>query len=102
MRTIHIQARDTRAHTQYWQISPPDAEYVYVWLNTFLADMSEVATHNSQFRNEWFLPRPEQHPQGRQGANSHASILGGICSARLTNTQRDLSTPIDSRLLSRP
>jgi hypothetical protein len=33
------------------------------------------------------------YPKGQQGPNSHASILAGICSAKLQNAKKNLSTP---------
>jgi hypothetical protein len=33
------------------------------------------------------------YPKGQNGPNSHASILAGICSAKLRDAKKNLSTP---------
>lgn len=79
--------------TQYWDMASEDENYIYQWLMRLMADMNEQATADPEFQREWFRRRPGLHPRGRHGPNSHASILGGICSAKIQNPARNLSTP---------
>lgn len=92
-RVVRIYPRNNTATTEYWDMEPEDETYIYQWLMRLMADMSEQATADPEFQREWFRRRPGLHPRGRSGPNSHASILGGICSAKIQNPRRNLSTP---------
>lgn len=90
-RTITILPRLTGAKTQYYDISAEDEAYIYDWLIRFLADASELATHDEDLRREWFRRRPKLYPRGRQGPNSMASMIGGMISARIANPRHNIS-----------
>ena len=92
-RRIAAYPKHTSADTQYWDLEPDDEAYIYQWMYRLLADMSERCTHDADMQREWFRRRPGLFPKGRQGPNSYASILGGICSAKLENPGKNLSSP---------
>jgi hypothetical protein len=93
-RKVAITPKNTSAGTQYWDIDSADDEaYIYKWLYRLICDMSELCTHDEEMRREWFKRRPGLYPKGKSGPNSHASIIGGICSAKLTQPNKNLSTP---------
>jgi len=92
-RTIDVTPKHTSAKTQYWDMEPDDEAYVYTWLYRLLADMSELSTFDEDLKKEWFKRRPGSYPKGKQGPNSHASMLGGICSAKLKDPKKNLSDP---------
>lgn len=91
-RRIAAYPKITRADTEYWDIDPEDEAYIYHWLMTLLADTAEMATYDQDLQREWFRRRPGVWPKGRCGPNSHASMLGGICGARLRDPAKNLST----------
>jgi hypothetical protein len=91
-RRIPAYPKNTQAQTQYWDIETEDENYIYKWLYTFLADMNETATHEPDLQRDWFRRRPDLYPKGQRGPNSHASILGGICGAKLRDAKKNLST----------
>lgn len=90
---IAVYPKSTAADTQYWDIDADDEAYIYKWLYRLLADISEHATHDTELQRDWFKKRPGLYPKGKQGPNSHASILAGICSAKLKDPKKNLSTP---------
>ena len=93
-RKICITPKNTSANTQYWEIEDPkDESFVYTWLYRIVCDISEHATFDEDVKKEWFRRRPGTYPKGKNGPNSHASIIGGICSAKLMNPNKNLSTP---------
>lgn len=93
-RKIIISPKHTSANTEYWDIDSPDDEaYIYKWLYRLVCDMSEQCTYDSELQREWFRRRPGLYPKGKSGPNSHSSILGGICSAKLMDPKKNLSTP---------
>ena len=93
-RKVVITAKNSAAGTQYWDIDSPDDEtYIYKWLYRLVCDMSENCTYDSELQREWFRRRPGLYPKGKNGPNSHASIIGGICSAKLMYPNKNLSTP---------
>jgi hypothetical protein len=92
-RRIPAYPKSTGADTQYWDLDPDDEAYLYQWLYRLLADMSETATYEPEIQKEWFKRKPGLFPKGKSGPNSYASILGGICSAKLQNPGKNLSTP---------
>lgn len=92
-RRISAYPKTTAADTQYWDIEADDEAYIYQWLYRLLADMSEIATFEPDIQKEWFRRRHGVWPKGKNGPNSHASILGGICSAKLRDSKKNLSTP---------
>ena len=92
-RTIAVYPKTTNADTQYWDIDADDEAYIYQWLYRLMSDMQELATYDAELQREWFKRRPGIYPKGKQGPNSHASILGGICSAKLRDSKKNLSTP---------
>lgn len=92
-RTIAVYPKTTNADTQYWDMDEDDQAYIYQWLYRLMSDMQELATYDAELQREWFKRRPGIYPKGKQGPNSHASILGGICSAKLRDSKKNLSTP---------
>ena len=92
-RTIAVYPKTTNADTQFWDIDADDEAYIYQWLYRLMSDMQELATYDAELQREWFKRRPGIYPKGKQGPNSHASILGGICSAKLRDSKKNLSTP---------
>ena len=92
-RVIPVYPKTTNADTQYWDIDADDEAYIYQWLYRLMSDMQELATYDAELQREWFKRRPGIYPKGKQGPNSHASILGGICSAKLRDSKKNLSTP---------
>ena len=92
-RKINVYPKSTGAGTQYWDIDAEDEAYIYRWLYRLLSDMTEHATYDAELQREWFKRRPGQYPKGQNGPNSHASMLGGICSAKLKDPNKNLSTP---------
>ena len=92
-RNIVVYPKTTGAGTQYWDMDEDDQAYIYTWLYRLMSDMQELATYDAELQREWFKRRPGLYPRGKQGPNSHASILGGICSARLRDHKKNLSTP---------
>lgn len=92
-REINIYPKQTGAGTQYYEMEAEDESYLYKWMIRFLGDMSEQATKDPGFCHHWHLPRPKELPRGKGGANSLASILGGIVAAKVKNQDRDLSDP---------
>jgi hypothetical protein len=91
-RQIAVYPKTTSADTQYWDIDAEDEAYIYEWLYRLLADMAESSTYDPDLQKEWFKRRPGVWPKGKSGPNSHASILGGICSAKLRDPKKNLST----------
>lgn len=92
-RTIAAYPKHTSADTQYWDIDAEDEVYIYNWLYRLLADITERATYDTELQRDWFKRRPGVYPKGQNGPNSHASILAGICSAKLRDAKKNLSTP---------
>ena len=92
-RTIAVYPKTTNADTQYWDMDEDDQAYIYQWLYRLMSDMQDLATYDAELQREWFKRRPGIYPKGKQGPNSHASILGGICSAKLRDSKKNLSTP---------
>jgi hypothetical protein len=92
-RRIAAYPKATAADTQYWDIDSEDEAYIYRWLYRLLADITEEATFDSELQRDWFRRQPGRYPKGRRGPNSHASILAGICSAKLRDAKKNLSTP---------
>lgn len=88
---VKVYPKSTGADTQYYDMEPDDEAMLYKWMYRFLADMSEVCTHNEDIKKEWFKRRPGVFPKGKQGPNSYASIVGGICAAKLQNPNKNLS-----------
>lgn len=89
---INAYPKTTAADTQYWDIDADDEAYIYTWLYRLLADMAEMCTWDADMQKEWFRRRHGVWPKGKNGPNSHASILGGICSAKLRDGKKNLST----------
>ena len=92
-RTIPAYPKNTRADTQYWDIDADDEAYIYTWMYRLLADITERATYDAELQRDWFRRRPGVYPKGQNGPNSHASILAGICGAKLRDAKKNLSTP---------
>lgn len=92
-RTIPAYPKNTQAQTQYWDLDPDDEAYIYRWLYRLLADITEHSTYDTELQRDWFKRRPGTYPKGQNGPNSHASILAGICSAKLRDAKKNLSTP---------
>lgn len=92
-REIVILPKLTSAKTQYYDMSDEDTAYIYDWLIRFLADLTELATHDEELKKEWFRRQPRVYPKGQKGPNSTASMIGGIISARLANPKHNLSEP---------
>lgn len=92
-RNVNVYPKSTAADTQYWDIDAEDEAYIYKWLYRLLADISEQATYDTELQRDWFKRRSGVYPKGKQGPNSHASILAGICSAKLKDPKKNLSTP---------
>lgn len=90
---IKIYPKHTSADTQYYDMEPEDEAFLYQWMYRFLADMSEICTHDEDIKKEWFKRRPGVFPKGKQGPNSYASVLGGICAAKLKYPEKNLSEP---------
>jgi len=92
-RTVAVYPKSTGANTQYWDMDANDEAYIYKWMYRLLADIAERATYDAELQRDWFKRRPGVYPKGQQGPNSHASILAGICSAKLRDSKKNLSTP---------
>ena len=92
-RTVTILPKVTAARTQYYDMSDEDTAYIYDWLIRFLADLTELATHDEELRREWFRRQPRQYPKGQRGPNSTASMVAGIISAKLANPKHNISDP---------
>lgn len=93
LREIVILPKVTAAKTQYYDMSADDQAYIYDWLIRFLADLTELATHDEELKREWFKRQPRAYPRGKNGPNSTASMIGGIISARLANPKHNISEP---------
>jgi hypothetical protein len=93
-RTIRIIPKHTGAATQYYDIDADSEAYLYDWMIKFLADITEVATHNPDIQREYFQRKPKLFPKGQHGPNSFASMLAGIISAKLHNPRHNLSEPV--------
>jgi hypothetical protein len=92
-RVVPAYPKHTTADTQYWDLDAEDEVYIYNWLYRLLADITERATYDVELQRDWFKRRPGTYPKGQNGPNSHASILAGICSAKLRDAKKNLSTP---------
>lgn len=90
-RKIQVYPKHTNASTTYYEMQQDDEWHLYRWLQRLLADMTEIATYDEEVRREWFKRRPGLYPKGEHGPNSHASVLGGIVSAKLQNPKKNLS-----------
>jgi hypothetical protein len=91
IKIIPLWPKSTQANTQYWAMEPEDRAWLLEHMMRFLAEMAEVMTHEAEMAREMLRRRPTGYPRGRQGPNSHASMLGGIVLTLLDG--RDLSTP---------
>lgn len=91
-KTIVIHKKNTSAGTDYWSIPKADEDYIYRWLNQLNADMNENCMFDQDLRDAWYAP-VKSLPRAKRGANSYASICGGICSARWQSPKKNLSTP---------
>ena len=92
-KNVAVYPKSTAANTQYWDMDADDEAYIYKWMYRLLADIAERATYDAELQRDWFKRRPGVYPKGQQGPNSHASILAGICSAKLKDPKKNLSTP---------
>ena len=92
-RIITILPKVTSAKTQYYDMSDDDTAYIYDWLIRFLADLTELATHDEELKKEWFKRQPKLYPKGVKGPNSTASMVAGIISAKLSNPKHNISDP---------
>lgn len=92
-RNIDVFPKNTSAGTQYWDMDARDEAYIYQWLYRLVSDMSEQCTIDEDLRRDWYKRRPSQFPKGKNGPNSFASMLGGICSAKIQNPNKNLSDP---------
>jgi hypothetical protein len=92
-KNVAVYPKSTAANTQYWDMDAEDEAYIYKWMYRLLADIAESATYDAELQRDWFKRRPGVYPKGHQGPNSHASILAGICSAKLKDPKKNLSTP---------
>lgn len=90
-RTVKIYPKASQAGTQYYDLDRSDEEYIYHWLQRLLADITEESTYDEELRRDWFRRRPQDYPKGRNGPNSHASIIAGIVSAKLANPKKNIS-----------
>jgi hypothetical protein len=90
-RTIEINPKATSSGCTYYDMESEDEAYIYRWMNRYLADMAEICTYEEAFKQDFFKRRPGLFPKGRNGPNSIASMLGGICSAKLQNPAKNLS-----------
>ena len=93
VRTIRIWPKQTAAKTIYYDISDEDSAYLYRWLMQFLCDMTELATHDTDYQRIWMRRRPGTFPRGQNGPNSLASMIAGIAGAKLTNHRHNISEP---------
>jgi len=93
VRTIRIFPRQTAAKTTYYDMNDEDSAYLYRWLMQFLCDMTELATHDSDYQRIWMRRRPGVFPKGQMGPNSLASMIAGIAGARLNNPRQNISDP---------
>lgn len=91
IRKIPIWPKTTGAGTQYWEMSDEDRAWLLEHMTRFLAAMSEHMTADTDIRAEMFRRRGTGYPRGRQGPNSHASMLGGVITTLLDG--RDITTP---------
>jgi hypothetical protein len=90
-KTITVYPKATGANTQYYDMESADEAYVYNWLYRLQSDMGELCTYDPELQRDWFKRRPSTFPKGKQGPNSYASMLGGICSAKIQNANKNLS-----------
>ena len=92
-RTIKIVPKHSGAATQYYEMNVEDEAYIYDWMIKFLADITEIASHNAELMNNFFN-RNRDFPKGRNGPNSFASMLAGVISAKLHNPKHNISAPL--------
>jgi hypothetical protein len=90
-KTITVYPKKTNADTQYYDMDSADEAYIYNWLYRLQSDMGELCTYDPELQRDWFKRRPGIFPKGKQGPNSCASILGGVCSAKIQNANKNLS-----------
>lgn len=90
-KTITVYPKKTSADTQYYDMDSSDEAYIYNWLYRLQSDMGELCTYDADLQRDWFKRRPGMFPKGKQGPNSCASILGGVCSAKIQNPNKNLS-----------
>jgi len=94
IREITLTPKITMARTQYYDMSNEDSAYIYEWLIKFLADATELATHDAGLKKEWFATHAKQWPRGRKGANSLASTVAGIVAHKMHNPSHNISEPL--------
>ena len=92
-KTIVLKEKKTKARTQYYEVSMQDEEYLYYWIELFLAEMGEILTHSEELRKELFRPRKKTFPTGILGHNSVMSFAGGMLANKLRNPENDISKP---------
>jgi hypothetical protein len=97
MRIIKYVPKITAAKTHYREIDAEDAVWLQSQLILWLALCSELQqrrdSDSEEFIRHWWTKRNSTMPKGQHGPNSHASILAGICSAKLRDPKKNLSTP---------
>jgi len=91
MKTITALPKITNAPVQYWELDPKEEQWIYEWLQKIQSVMCEAVTHDRTLRDIWFKRRPKELPHGRMGANSYASIIGGLVKSKLDNPERNLT-----------
>ena len=92
-RVIKLYPKITSAKTQYYELDSKDDAYIHQWLIQFLADLTELATHDEELKKEWFRRKPNAYPKGQKGPNSTASMVAGIISAKIKNPNHNISEP---------
>lgn len=90
---ISIYPKDTAANTQYYEVHAEYEDYIYYWLERFLADVSELITHNEDLCKDMLKRRPKLFPKGKHGPNSVLSFTGGMVANRKVNDKKNISEP---------
>jgi len=91
--TVPIFPKETSAKTQYYELDSDCEEYIYYWLERFLADASEVITHDEELRNMLLKRKPKLFPKGKRGPNSILSFTGGMVANKKVNDDKNISEP---------
>jgi hypothetical protein len=91
--SIPLYPKDTNAKTQYYELDAEYEDYIYYWMQRFLADVSEVITHDETLREMVLKRKPKLFPKGKRGPNSVLSFAGGIVANRVVNDKKNISEP---------
>ena len=91
MKTINYTLKNSKANTQYVDISKEDYEYITNWIQYFLSHVVEEATYNQLLRDYLFEIDRDNFPKNKRGGNSIFSFAGGILNQKLKNPNKNLA-----------